>query len=292
MRIAYLILAHQKPEQLARLVATLPRSSPIFIHIDAKVAADVMEKMRALLAERNVVFVKRHRCWWGAYGIVAGTIELIRAALDGKQAFDYATLLSGADYPIKPHDHIEQYLEARPGAEHIECFRIDLPNKWNKIEGKLKAPDRTMRYHFWWESHKIQLWWRSLPYGLLPYGGAQWWTLSSSALAYIDRYLADRPKVARFFQATYVPDEAIFHTILANSDEFASRITNDPLRLVDWDRPEPPFPAILSLDDMPFLKASHCHFARKFAAENVAVLTAIDEQLRSPAQLEIPSCGS
>lgn len=277
MKIAYLVLAHQHPKQLARLVAALPDSSPVFIHIDAKASGAVVDEARALLAQRGVVFVKRHACWWGGYGIVDGTFELIRAALNSAEAFDYATLLSGADYPIQTNSHIEQYLAARPGAEHIESFRIDQPNKWTRLTDKLRAPDRTLRFHFRWGRRTLPLWWRSMSNNLLPYGGAQWWTLSRAALAYLDRYVSENRDFVAFFKASYIPDEAVFQTILANSTEFGPKITNYPLRLVIWDRPAPPYPAVLALSDMPAIKASPCHFARKFDPENADVLAAIDE---------------
>src|SRR5580658_2458164 len=89
--VAFLILAHGNPQQLARLVNALPRTSPIFVHFDRRASDSVYGEVQALLKSRPFLhLVKREKCWWASFGIVAGTINLIQAAVGSRIAFDYA----------------------------------------------------------------------------------------------------------------------------------------------------------------------------------------------------------
>ena len=62
---------------------------------------------------------------------------------------------------------------------------------------------------------------------------------------------------------TAIPDEAVFQTIIGNSP-FASHVTGHEPTLTIWGRPQPPYPAILTLADLDELRQSSCLFARKF----------------------------
>lgn len=264
MAIAYLILVHADPAQLARLVAALPASSPIFVHVDRRAPAETFAAMQAQLGQR-VTFVRRHACRWGDAGIVRATAALIAAALGSGARFGHATLLSGADYPIKPDAAIASFLDAHPGTEFIECFSLLEHNRWSEHGGVFRTPDKVLNYHLRFRSRVWRLpWRRRLPYDLKPFGGGQWWTLTRDALAYVDRYLADHPKLMRFARGIFIPDESLIQIVLGNSP-FAGRLSGDPLRLAIWDRPEPPYPATLGAEDLPLLAASPALFARKFS---------------------------
>src|SRR5690242_17937316 len=72
LKIAYLILAHGHPAQLARLVSTLPADAPVFIHFDGRASKSVYAAAQREVAAKagSVEFVRRHRCRWGAPGIM------------------------------------------------------------------------------------------------------------------------------------------------------------------------------------------------------------------------------
>ncbi len=75
-------------------------------------------------------------------------------------------------------------------------------------------------------------------------------------------------------------DESFIQTIVSNS-HLADRITGDDLRLTIWDRPLPPYPATLTLEDLGTLRASHKHFARKFDVNvDVTILDVLDAERR------------
>jgi hypothetical protein len=254
--VAYLILAHGNPRQLARLVNALPASSPVLIHFDRRAGDALYQEVTELLGSRPMLhFVKRQRCWWASFGIVAGTINLIQGLNALDIPYDYATLLSGADYPIKSNVSIANYLDRHRGQEFIESFLLTAPNRWTHDGGYSTAPRRVIGRHLHFRSRMMRLpGLREMPGGLKPYGGAQWWTLSRDAIGYIAEFIERAPRVVEFFKGSFAPDEAFVQTILSNS-HLAERVTGDDLRIVVWGRPLPPYPATLPMDDRDMLRA-------------------------------------
>ena len=278
--VAYLILAHGNPEQLARLVASLPANSPVMVHFDLRADAALYEPAVELLSNRpRLQFVKRHKCRWGAFGIVQGTISLIEALIATDVHFDYATLLSGSDYPIKSNYEIAMFLHRNPGREFIESFLLTVRNRWSDHGGYFKTPERMLCRHIRFRSRILRLpGLRKMPAGLQPYGGSQWWTLSRQAILHIAHFVDRTPKFLSFIKQSFVPDESFVQTIVSNS-HFADRVTGNNLRLVIWDRPSPPRPAILTIEDLDMLLASDKLFARKFdASTGRNVLQALDDR--------------
>jgi len=265
--VAYLILAHGNPDQLALLVAALPANSPVMIHFDRRADAALYDRAVKLLSNRpRLQFVKRYKCYWGAFGIVQGTISLIQALIATDMHFDYATLLSGSDYPIKSNYEIAMFLDRNRGGEFIESFLLTVQNRWSDDGGYSKTPERVLCRHIRFRSRIARLpCLRKMLAGLQPYGGSQWWTLSREAIVYIAHFVDRRPEFLSFIKQSFVPDELFAQTILSNS-HLADRVTGNHLRLVIWGRPSPPYPAILTIDDLDMLLASDKLFARKFDA--------------------------
>lgn len=263
--VAYLILAHGNPRQLARLVNALPASSPVLIHFDRRAADAVYDEVTELLGSRPMLhFVKRQKCWWASFGIVAGTINLIQGLNGLDVPYDYATLLSGSDYPIKSNSAIASYLDRHRDKEFIESFLLTAPNRWTDDGGYSTAPRRVLGRHLHFRSRLLRLpGLRKMPAGLKPYGGSQWWTLSRDAIRYIAEFIERTPRVVAFFRGSFAPDESFIQTIVSNSS-LAGRVSGENLRIAVWGRPLPPYPATLTMDDQDLLRSSHRHFARKF----------------------------
>jgi hypothetical protein len=281
MTIAYLALAHDNPEQLDRLIRRLPGESPVYIHVDARAADEVVDTAKRLLANRpRTHFVRRYRCYWGSFGIVRATLQMISDLLQSGEPFERAMLISGTHYPIATNAQIADLLAARPDAEFIESFSLLEPNRWDDHERLYSVPDRATRRHLRIHSRVQRIGGhRELPDGMTPFGGSQWWCLTRECLAHIDRYVADHPRYRRFGRLVFIPDEIFFHTIISNSP-FGRHVAMDDLVYAIWNRPEPPFPAILRMGDLDGLLASPKPFARKFVASvDAAVMDAIDAHL-------------
>jgi hypothetical protein len=276
VRNAYLILAHSRPRQLATLVGALPRDARVLIHYDKRSPSydDAFEAVMAV--NGSALFVPRHKCWWGAPGIMWATLEMIRTLVNSGLSFDYATLLSGQDYPIKTADRIAGDLSR--GGEFIECFSMLEPNRWSGQGPYFGAPDKVLGRFVRFRSHVRRIGTRTA-HGVIPYGGSQWWTLSDEALRYVAR--ADE-RLLRFLARSFIPDESFMQTILGNS-LMHERIVQDDLRLAVWDRAHPPYPALLTAADLPAMASSRKHFARKFDFDQHPSLVDQLDKLRAAA---------
>lgn len=282
MRVAYLLMVHRNPNQLRALLQALPADSPVFMHCDARVPRRTFRAIASLQEVRPFTLVRRHRCYWGRIGMVRATLELTRAALDSRERWNYASLLSGADYPIASNDAIAGFLEEHAGQEYLSFWDMRAEsNPWKHSPGRMQSDGRVDREHFGAGRRIVRLpWRRTMPFGLRPYGGSQWWTLSREALEYVVRFSDEHPGYLRFMRGVFIPDECFVQTVLGNS-RFREAIPGDDLRYVDWDRPEPPHPAILRSEDVDVLGRSGKLYARKFdLSVDRAVFKTIDRQLR------------
>lgn len=339
LQVAYLILAHNHPLQVARLVDRLRHpGARIYIHVDAK--AD-LRPFLDVLREKDVVLLRdRVSVFWGGYSVVEATLALMRTAL--RDGFGYAVLLSGSDYPIKPAGHIHDFLATTP-FEHINYWRMeDRPSWWYRLQYYFyldsylsnprtgPAPTQLLAssYHALVRSRAAG--WilpkRTLPVGLVPYAGSQWWMLSYACIAHILDRIDSDPDLVTFYRFTYVPDEMIFQTIVLNSP-FAERVVHRDQYLrwrqtrevqqehevqqerdVRPARGEPPMlpessfhgkfmywsptkgrPATLDEEDFSTLQRSDALFARKFDPQRSAGLLARldNEVLREVSDLAV-----
>jgi hypothetical protein len=293
VRIAYLILAHNNPEHLERLIDRLSApGAAFFVHIDAKSS---MGPFKAL--ESKAVFCKRRvNCGWGDISLVDATLELIKCATSGPSGFDYYVLLSGACYPLHAPEYIKEFLSRHQGTEYIEAF--ELPNaEYNK------PIERITR--FWIRKGKplARLRWpiqrflnmvlprrdytKALGSGDLV-TGSQWWCLTGDAVKHVLEVTARQPEIYRFCKFVDCPDEFYFQFVLWNS-RFRKKISHS-LTFTAWapgkTGPELLDNSYLSEFDGPVIHDSvsnNCPgekrevlFARKFVSGSTNVLDAID----------------
>lgn len=283
MRIAFLILMHKNPEQTIRLVERLQGPVSTFIvHVDQRAPQGVYDVIHSWALKRNDVELSdRHACYWANFGIVSGTLSCMRTALKKDAEFDYAVLLSGQDYPIKPLSCIFEYFDSNRGRQFIESFRLDEgENRWTRQGGQFQAMHRVSWYIVRFRSRRIPIRMRRrIPGGLKPCGGSQWWALSREAVAYITEYLDKNPRTLGFFRHVSVPDETMFQTLTYNSP-FGPKILSDDLHLADWGRPEPPYPRVFDISDFEQIRTSKKLFARKFdVSHDTRILDLIDKHL-------------
>ena len=84
MRIVYIILAHQYPDQFLRLIDRLNTKTSFFIaHVDKKADESTYNKMvQGVHDFKNVIFIKRYRHYLGDFTHTLATINGIDAALE------------------------------------------------------------------------------------------------------------------------------------------------------------------------------------------------------------------
>jgi hypothetical protein len=289
-----------------RLIRALagPRAF-FFIHIDAKSALAPFEMLRD--EPRTELLNDRVAVHWGGYSQVQATRRLLTQACSAKDRFRRYTLLSGADFPIKPREEIERVL-------------LESDREFLRIDRKLTGSPRN-DYHFasierihrndnpWFNRYapppKPGVPWlhtvtvrsfdfaaRCLPRrrfvaGLTPYHGSQWWSLTDACVRYLQRYLDVHPEYERFHRSVRAPDEIFFHSIIKSSP-FAAAISHDfeagpmapndhGVHYIDWNSPGVSLPKVLDLPDQEALQQSSALFARKFdVGQSAALIAALE----------------
>jgi len=293
VKIAFFILMHRKPEQAIRLIERLDsETSTFFVHVDRRAAPAIYKYVEGWASKKcRVHCIKRLSCYWGGFGIVAATLECIRSALTSGEMFDYAILLSGQDYPIKPLQYIREFIGSHR-KQFIESFQLDKNNRWSTRGGPYQASNRTSWYTVYFRSRRLHFpVQRRLPLGLQPYGGSQWWCLSRDCLAYIDDFIRTNPGGLDYFRHVFIPDECFFQTVVSNS-RFGRDVLSDDLHYLDFTNPNPDYPRTFGIVDFERIHLSEKLFARKFDMDrDCRVLDLIDRKILT-AERTLPSSST
>jgi len=278
MRVAYLVLAHRLPEQVARLVCALDvPGSAFFVHFDRKAGAGPLRRLQAGLGSReNVHFVPRRRVGWASWSVVAATLDCLDALERSGADPAQAVLLTGQDYPIKPAERIARHAARHPEKAFIRHRPLPIA-EWGPQGGL----ERVERIHLRAGRRRLVALpgRRSLPGGLRAHGGSQLWSLGRPQRREVLESVRRRPELVRFFRRTAFPDETFFQTLLASSP-LRDTLVNDNLRYIRWSGG--PSPDTLGRSDLPELRRSPALFARKLDMEaDPALLDAVDAELLS-----------
>lgn len=288
--MAYIILAHHRPEAVVRLIRRLHAPDHgFFVHYNSRSADAEFQRLAQALGEfSNVTLLARQKCLWGDSGMIRAALAGIRELARLDFIYDYAILLTGQDYPIKSDAQIRAYLVSANGGSFMEATAWPIPH-WEKgraikrIENfhvHLPVPPwlRSLGWQPMWQHLTIPMK-RKIPGGLHPYFGSAFWYLHRDCQKYLHMYVTRHPEYLRFFQHAMLPDECLIQTLLMNS-EHASRITSRSLTFMEW---RPPWPGILTLADLPRLQQSDCLLARKFDTSTDAKILDRLDLMNEPA---------
>jgi len=277
-KIAHLILAHNNPVQLARLISRLHHpDADFYIHLDGK--ADVSQFFELTKIPQVYFIQNRTKVYWGSYSIVQATINSFDEILKAGKVYDYINLLSGNDYPIKSTRQIHEFFDHHPNQIFME-YVTENSDWWQKIK------TRVTRYHLtdfhFPGCYQVQtiinkiLPERTLPSSLTFVGRSQWLTITSASAQYVVNFLRDNPKIKSFFRLTWGSDEIAIQTILYNSP-FKDQIVNNNYRYIDWSE-QNASPKTFTMADGDTLVNSDCLFARKFdLAKEPAIFDYLDK---------------
>jgi Core-2/I-Branching enzyme len=275
--VGFVLLTHNKPHQVVRLVDTLNRMfdrPPIACHHDFS-KCDLPEDIAS-----NISFVHPHlQTGWGKFSIVEATLHALQLMYEAPNAPDWFILLSGADYPIKPAQQILHDLGSSPYDVHAEHEQISYNNyerSWQELCYKRYC---TVKFPIPFLNRKLQLVKRhlTLKHPLLTapflpfsenfrcFAGAQWFSANRKAAKYLIEFHDRNSVLADHYRRSdphmIVPDESYCHTIFCNAPHL--KISQNYWRYIDWSDPIVN-PKTLVLDDLSKIQASSAHFARKF----------------------------
>ena len=154
---------------------------------------------RGLEPIAGVYFLPRHRSYYGGFGHVRSTINGLNFLNKRGIDYDYVSLLTGQDYPIKSSAEISAFLENNRGRSFIEHFTmpasswtdggmIRITHLWFHSTGKVRNSPRD-RFPLLFQ--------QKIPYGLAPWGGSGYWTLYKEHADYVMRFVRSHPKYPR-----------------------------------------------------------------------------------------------
>ena len=109
MRIAYIILSYNLPQQLRGLVKmldTAESTSVVFVHHDAK-SPPLPDDFISGFAKTRLA-PRRFAVTWGDFSQVEALVSCLRAVVDTVE-FDWIVVLSGQDFPCRPIGHFVEF---------------------------------------------------------------------------------------------------------------------------------------------------------------------------------------
>ena len=296
MKQAYLIIAHNKIEQLKFLLSLLDyEKHDIFILFDKKATITENQKndLRQIVMKSSLFFTREIPIYWGDYSQVAAELELFETASKQEQYSMYH-LLSGVDLPLDTAENIYNFFYSRKEYNFLTMVSDELyiRNKvYERVAFKTMFPHltvRTINNNFLRSVLKI---YRKFEVELqrifkvdcfkkfnleLKYA-SNWCSLNKKA---VDILLGEKKLIASIFKNTKVNDELFIPTILQKHQlldtVYSIEPTNDKptdfqgnLRYINW-WDGIPYTWTDSSDDINQLKHGKAlghKFSRKFDLE-------------------------
>ena len=260
MTIVYYLMTHRGSGQILRLVERLRRSdnSFVLVHHDANRPPISLPKDERIAVVPDPVGVE-----WGKISVVLAmwkAIEWLRAT---GMPFDWLIYLSGQDYPVKPAITVENELASRP---HIHAYVHHELISEKPISGERYYRSLCRRRYF---CRRVKV-----P-AMVPlyikrrhpfrsrfqcFAGSQWVNLSHAAVDSLWQRRSVAKELIAYHARSSVPDETVFHTLLANDPTL--QLENNDKRFILW-KDDADSPEILTSRHLEAIRSSGDWFARK-----------------------------
>lgn len=285
LAILYILLVHDQPEMLARIIQSLYEKQHTFvIHVDKK-APEVFKLAEYLTKVYDNVFVVREgrqSANWGGFTIVNATLISMRLGWTLSRHFDFVINLSGTSYPIKSNDYIRSTLAESADRVYMEIRpepNMPPPEMWQYYVECDDAIHRVARL--------------TLARGMGMYAGSQWWIMPR----HVSQWFLESELVRNYTEYAehiVVADENFFATLLKNSPYCADHVNFNYnfLQFDKWEhdrefrnwrkclQPDTDqcgrSPSTLTAEYLPLVEASNAFFARKFDSGDESSMLLLD----------------
>lgn len=274
---AFLIIAHNQPELLRRLVELLDdERNDIYVHADKKMK-DFNAAELSAVCKRSSLYIlpKRISVHWGGYSIIRVEMELLKAATR-QGHYAYYHLLSGVCMPIKPQDAIHQFFKENEGKEFIDLWELKRTT-YSRFHYYTVLPEGERNFLTRLLNNAVK--------GLLMllhikmnrdvdfHYGSQWFSITDGFARYIT---SQEDWVDKVFSHSSTCDEVFVPTLLFRSpyanNVYTQRDSADRavgnMRFIDWTRGTSiRHPYTFTMEDYGLLRDAPQLFARKFSIE-------------------------
>lgn len=268
MKHAYLIMAHDHPDELRRLIEALDDPAhDIFVHIDIRAGMEP-ESFKDAAAFSALFFIDRRKVVWGGSSQIETELRLLRGA-QRHGDYGYYHLLSGLDYTTQSNEYKKKYFERYNGLNFIT---IVTPQKRHKM--------RYDQYHWLHERFvgKQYNLWKYIDFGLCymqemvgvhRFGGRfiprhiNWFSLHREFVEYLINHY---DQIIKEYRWTYCSDEIFLADYLQRAGLWNTLAPQGSLRFIEWEWKDKhdSSPRILTLSDYNALVQPDILFARKF----------------------------
>ncbi|MDF1620459.1 beta-1,6-N-acetylglucosaminyltransferase [Pseudothioclava nitratireducens] len=267
MSVGFIMMCHTAFDRAAQVARHWAEAgAPVVIHVDKRVSGhDYASFNRALADLENVSFSRRFKCEWGTWSLVQAAQAASEQMLERHAEVRHVYLASGSCLPLRPLKDLTDYLDARPYTDFIESVTT---TEVDWTVGGIGMERFTLRFPFSWKKQRrlfdryVDLqrrvgFKRSIPDGLVPHLGSQWWCLTRQTLSAILQD-PDRRHYDSYFERVWIPDESYFQTL---ARLYATSIESRSLTLSKFDFQGKPH--IFYDDHLQLLRRSDCFVARK-----------------------------
>lgn len=263
MRVAHLIITYTNPAQTARMINRMQHPDfDFYIHVDAKFP---IESHKEVAQIPNVYLIQnRVDVQWAAFSTIQAELNGLQEILNTGRSYDFISLMSGQDYPIKTAHYMQEFFEGKKGKLLLKyrAFSGEWEEGMNRVN-RYHLTDFKFRGQYFLERLINKLIKRTdQPKGMKFYGSSMFWVISPEAAEYVLATVDRDPKMKRFFKFSWAPDEFLFQTILLNSP-FSSQVINENCHYYKHP-PKTPNPKTFLLEDIDDILSSDRLYARKF----------------------------
>jgi hypothetical protein len=272
MSVAALILAHNQPEQVRRLIRKLD-GLDTFLHVDAE--SNLSDFYYPNHPGRiDAVLTPRYRTPRRRFGAVDAEIAGLRTVLRQSDA-EHIIVMSGSCYPLVSMYELRVDLAKWDGLTRTECYPIPYW-RWNESRIKDGGLHRMDRRFLSWNGRMvlvkgdvpIPLWRRRVPHELQLTASSQWKVYARDHVKALLYAIDTRPDIMAYWRTTFIPQESCLTSILKSpalvGPEVPGQVVHDLPWFIDWDRMTAGgHPGWLTAADYPEIVKSGKLFARK-----------------------------
>ena len=139
MKLAHLILAHNNPLQLERLVKRIShKDADVYIHLDSK--TDIAQFAHLGDLPNTFFTKKRIKVMLGEYSTLECALIGMEEILETGTTYSHVNLLSGNDYQLERTDTIHEFLFANTGKTFMWYDKIF--DDWYHGQARINNYDR------------------------------------------------------------------------------------------------------------------------------------------------------
>ena len=274
MRHAYLIFAHDRPQELARLLRALDYvENDIYVHLDRKSKCFDLDVLKENVKSSGLFFVPRISVTWGGESQIKAELLLFSEAFS-HGGYRYYHLLSGVDYPVKSQTYIHRYFDKCDGENFIALKDI------NDVSPRFRM--RFEQCHFlhepfvgkkrnFWKYVDFALCYAQRAIGICRFRGrpmkrhSNWISVTDDVISLI---VENRDRILKEYRWTYCCDEVFVLSEIWNTSLRATLSPKGNLRYMEWvhvsGRDWSPRP--ITMEDIDILSQPDILFARKFTS--------------------------